>query len=80
MRAKVILLQNEIRCQELGAFLADRIYELNAKATGYFDGRLLAGSIQSDTGEVIAGFDGHTWGGRCELSGTRARNPAPSCR
>jgi GNAT superfamily N-acetyltransferase len=68
MRAKVILLHDETRCQELGTFLADRIYEFNAKATGYFDGRLLAGSIQSDTGEVIAGFDGHTWGGCCELS------------
>src|SRR4029078_6047775 len=52
----------------LGAFLADRVYEFNARATGYFDGRLLAGSIRSDVGEVIARFDGHTSGGCCELS------------
>jgi len=42
--------------------LADRIYEFNAKATGYFDGMLLAGCIRSDTGEIIAGFNGHTSG------------------
>lgn len=29
---------------------------------------LLAGCIRSETGEVIAGFNGHTWGGCCELS------------
>jgi len=29
---------------------------------------LLAGCIRSGTGEVIAGFNGHTWGGCCELS------------
>jgi len=68
MRTNVIQCQDDAECQELGAFLADRIYEFNAKATGYFDGRLLAGCIRSETGEVIAGFNGHTWGGSCELS------------
>ena len=48
-------------------FLTDRIYEFNAKATGYDDGRLLAGCIRNDAGD-IAGFNGHTWGGNCELS------------
>jgi len=68
MQPTVVTLENEAECAELGAFLADRVYEFNARATGYFDGRLLAGSIRSDVGEVIAGFDGHTWGGCCELS------------
>ena len=27
-------------CHELEAFLVERIYEFNAQATGYFDGRL----------------------------------------
>lgn len=49
-------------------FLADRIYEFNAKATGYFDGMLLGGCIRDDAGEVIAGFNGYTWGGCGELS------------
>src|SRR3954467_569435 len=68
MRAKVLPCREDAECQELGEFLADRIYKFNAKATGYFDGMLLAGCIRSATDEIIAGFNGHTWGGCCELS------------
>ena len=68
MRTNVVTLQNDAECEALGAFLADRIYEFNAKVTGYFDASLLAGCIRSETGDVIAGFNGHTWGGCCELS------------
>ncbi len=68
MRAEVVPCRDEAECRELGAFLVDRIYEFNAKATGYADGLLLAGCVRSETGEVIAGFDGHTWGGCCELT------------
>jgi len=66
--ATIVTLENDAECEALGAFLADRMYEFNANATGYFDGRLLAGCIRNDSGEVIAGFNGHTWGGCCELS------------
>ena len=62
------MLQDEARCRELESFLAARIYEFNALTTGYVDGKLLAGSIHDDDGQVIAGFSGHTWGGCCELS------------
>ena len=65
---QIVILRDEAECQELGAFLVDRIYEFNAKATGYYDAQLLAGCIRSETGDVIAGFDGYTWGGCCELS------------
>lgn len=68
MRPKVIPCRDDAECQELGAFLGDRIYEFNAKATGYFDGMLLAGCVHGESGEIIAGFNGHTWGGCCELS------------
>lgn len=68
MQAKVISIRDEAQCQELAAFLTDRIYEFNAKVTGYFDGMLLAGCVRSDTGEIIAGFNGYTWGGYCHLS------------
>ncbi len=68
MQARVIPCRDEAECQELGEFLADRIYEFNAKVTGYLDGMLLAGCVRSDTGEIIAGFNGHTWGGCCKLS------------
>ena len=68
MQVDIFPRQDEDRCRELGTYLADRIYAFNAKVTGYFDGSLLAGCIRSDAGDVIAGFDGHTWGGCCELS------------
>jgi GNAT superfamily N-acetyltransferase len=68
MPTKVVALLSEAECQELESFLADRIYEFNSQATGYFDGKLLAGSIRDDWGKVIAGFSGHTWGGCCYIS------------
>jgi GNAT superfamily N-acetyltransferase len=68
MRDNVMLCGDDDECQSLGAFLADRIYEFNAKATGYVDGRLLAGCIRDDRRDIIAGFNRYTWGGCCELS------------
>ena len=68
MKFQAVALLDETQCEELDAFLADRIYEFNSEATGYFDGKLLGGSVRNDVGEVIAGFSGHTWGGCCEIS------------
>jgi len=68
VNANVIPCRDDAECEELGSFLADRIYEFNANATGYFDGKLLGGCIRNDAGDVVAGFNGHTWGGCCELS------------
>ena len=68
MQAKDVALLDEVQCQELEAFLVDRIYEFNSEATGYFDGRLLGASIGNNAGDIIAGVSGHTWGGCCEIS------------
>ena len=68
MPTNSVALLSEAQCQKLDLFLADRIYEFNSRATGYTDGKLLAGSIRDDAGEIIAGFSGHTWGGCCYLS------------
>ncbi len=68
MHLRAIEFHDESRCREIESFLADRIYEFNVEATGYVDGKLLAGTIRSDTGEVIAGINGHTWGGCCEIA------------
>lgn len=65
---RLIHLQDDAQCQDLDAFLADRIHEFNVEATGYFDGRLLAGCVRNERGEIIAGFNGHTWGACCELT------------
>ncbi|MEO8523209.1 MAG: GNAT family N-acetyltransferase [Caldimonas sp.] len=59
---------DERECQRLEAFLVEQIYDFNAKATGYFDGRLLGGQLRSASNEVIAAFDGHTWGGCCVVA------------
>ena len=68
MHRRAVRFHDESRSREIESFLVDRIYEFNVAATGYDDGRLLAGTIQDDTGEVIAGINGHTWGGCCEIA------------
>jgi GNAT superfamily N-acetyltransferase len=68
MQTNAVVVLGDAQCQELEAFLVDRIYEFNSEATGYFDGKLLGASIRNEVGEVIAGLSGHTWGGCCEVS------------
>jgi GNAT superfamily N-acetyltransferase len=53
---------------EIEAFLAGRIYEFNAKATGYFDGESFSGTLRDDLGVIRAGVCGYTWGGCCYIS------------
>ena len=59
---------DEGECDALAALLVERIYEFNSKATGYFDGQLLGGRLRNDQGEIIAAFNGHTWGGCCVIA------------
>jgi GNAT superfamily N-acetyltransferase len=68
MALKAMELHDEARCREIDAFLADRIYEFNVQATGYADGKLLAATIQDDAGDIMAGINGYTWGGCCEIT------------
>jgi GNAT superfamily N-acetyltransferase len=53
---------------EIQAFLAERIYEFNAKATGYFDGESFSAIRRSQSGAIQAGISGYTWGGCCYVS------------
>lgn len=53
---------------EIEAFLAARIYEFNAKASGYFDGESFSGTQRDDSGAIRAGISGYTWGGCCYIS------------
>lgn len=48
---------------ELAAELNERINELNARATGINDGRLLQAELRDDEGPLVAGLTGWTWGG-----------------
>lgn len=53
---------------ELQEFLAERLYEYNAETSGIDDGRWLWSKVETETGELIAGVFGHTWGGCCEIT------------
>ena len=75
MRHDVRLCEDDPSCEALGSFLEERIYEFNSTVTGYVDGRLLAGCVRNETGEVIAGFNGYTWGGSCELTNVWVHEP-----
>lgn len=48
-------------------FLEDRLYEHNARTTGIDDGRTLGVFLRDDSGRLMAGAAGHTWGETCEL-------------
>ena len=48
-------------------YLEDRIYEHNASVTGIADGQLLAFLLRDDSGRIVAGICGNTWGGGCEI-------------
>jgi ribosomal protein S18 acetylase RimI-like enzyme len=54
--------------KEIEAYLADKIYEFNADATGYFDGEEFAATVRDASGCIIAGVSGHTWGHCCTIS------------
>lgn len=53
---------------ELDLFLDERLYEFNVRATRIDDGRMLCARLEDETGAVIAGIAGHTWGGSCEIT------------
>ena len=45
-------------------YLEDRLYEHNSGATGIADGQLLAFLSRDESGRIIGGISGNTWGGR----------------
>lgn len=47
--------------------LEDRIYEFNMGATGITDGRWLGVLVRDETGALVAGLTGTTWGGSCKV-------------
>ena len=53
---------------EVEAFLAQRIYEYNAEATGYGDAEDFAALQHDAAGAAEAGVSGYTWGGCCFVS------------
>ncbi|HEY1289549.1 MAG TPA: GNAT family N-acetyltransferase [Burkholderiales bacterium] len=50
---------------QIEAFLAGRIYEFNAAATGYHDAESFTAVREDGSGAIEAGISGYTWGGCC---------------
>ena len=48
-------------------YLEDRLYEHNSTVTGLSDGQWLAFLRRDDSGRIVAGVCGNTWGGTCEI-------------
>ena len=48
-------------------YLEDRIYEFNSAETGITDGEWLAVFVRDETGRIVAGISGATWGGCLEI-------------
>jgi GNAT superfamily N-acetyltransferase len=53
---------------EIEAFLADRIYEFNARATGCFDAEVFSATQRDESDAIRAGVYGYTWCGCCYVS------------
>ena len=53
---------------EVDAFLAERIYEFNSKATGYSDAEFFSATQRDESAVIRAGINGYTWGGCCYVS------------
>ena len=68
MNTSPVELCDEEETRELEELLVNQIYRLNAQITGYFDARLLGGRVRGPSGETLAAFSGHTWGGCCVVS------------
>ncbi len=49
------------------AWLEDRLYEHNVRATGIDDGEWISVVVRGDGGEIVAGLGGSTWGGTLEV-------------
>jgi hypothetical protein len=48
-------------------YLEDRIYEFNSAKTGITNGEWLAIFARDETGRIVAGISGDTWGGCLEI-------------
>jgi GNAT superfamily N-acetyltransferase len=48
-------------------YLEDRLYEFNSAATGIDNGQWLAILARDDSGRIVAGICGNTWGGCAEI-------------
>ena len=67
MKLEPIRIRTEA-ASDIETFLAERVYEYNARATGYFDGKSFSAVRRDSSGAIRAGISGYTWGGCCYIS------------
>lgn len=53
---------------QIETFLAQRIYEFNAAATGHDDGESFNATREGSSGDIEAGISGYTWCGCCYIA------------
>lgn len=66
MTGSELLVESDLSPEQV-QYLEDRIYEFNSGATGITDGEWLAIFVRDDSGRLVAGVAGNTWGGCCEI-------------
>ncbi|HEY1251911.1 MAG TPA: GNAT family N-acetyltransferase [Thermoanaerobaculia bacterium] len=62
-------------CGSIDRYLADRIYEFNVGATSYADGESFAAVRRDESGAIVAGVSGYTWGGCCYVANLWVSEP-----
>jgi GNAT superfamily N-acetyltransferase len=48
-------------------FIEDRLYDYNVEQTGRADGQWLSIFVRDESGAIVAGLHGWTWGGHCRV-------------
>ena len=56
-------IDDQARADALAGALEERVVAFNTKTTGYRDGRTLSYAVHDESGQLVAGLDGFTWGG-----------------
>ena len=55
-------------------YLDNGVYEYNSSVTGIGDGRWLAFFLRDESGRIVAGICGNTWGSVCESVSSGSRS------
>ena len=66
MDLPVLQFESEPKLEDI-RFLEDQLYAYNVEQTGVDDGRWLTVFVRDDSGRIVAGLHGWTWGGGAKV-------------